>query len=55
MLELGRVSVDEHRKIGTKAAKVADILITVGVRARDIAMAALDNGMPDNILQYEDA
>ncbi len=56
MMELGRVSVEEHRKAGAKAAKVCNILITVGVRARDIAMGALDNGMKDeNILQFEDA
>lgn len=56
MMELGRVSVEEHRKAGAKAAKVCDILITVGVRARDIAMGALDNGMPDQkILQFEDS
>ena len=56
MMELGRVSVEEHRKVGARAAKVCDILITVGVRSRDIAMGALDNGMPDtNILQFEDA
>lgn len=56
MMELGRVSVEEHRKVGAMAAKVCDILITVGVRARDIAMGALDNGMKDeNILQFEDA
>lgn len=56
MMELGRLSVEEHRKVGAKAAKVCDILITVGVRARDIAMGALDNGLSDqNILQFEDA
>jgi len=56
MLELGRHSVDEHRKIGAQVAKVADILVTVGFRARDIAEAALDNGLPDGaIFQYEDA
>ncbi|MDB5225368.1 MAG: UDP-N-acetylmuramoylalanyl-D-glutamyl-2,6-diaminopimelate--D-alanyl-D-alanyl ligase [Candidatus Adlerbacteria bacterium] len=56
MLELGRVSVEEHRKVGAKAAQVADLLIVVGVRARDIAMGALDNGMKDeNILQFEDS
>lgn len=56
MLELGRHSVDEHRKIGAHAAKVADVLVTVGFRARDIAEAALDNGLPDGaIFQYEDA
>jgi UDP-N-acetylmuramoyl-tripeptide--D-alanyl-D-alanine ligase len=56
MMELGRVSVEEHRKVGAKVAKTCDILITVGVRSRDIAMGALDNGMKDeNILQFEDA
>jgi UDP-N-acetylmuramoyl-tripeptide--D-alanyl-D-alanine ligase len=56
MMELGRVSVEEHRKAGAMAAKVCDKLIVVGVRARDIAMGALDNGMKDeDILQFEDA
>lgn len=56
MLELGRHSVEEHRKVGAQAAAVADILVTVGFRARDIAAAALDAGMPDkNIFQYEDS
>jgi len=56
MLELGRVSVEEHRKVGAKVAKVCNLLIVVGVRARDIAMGALDNGMRDeNILQFEDS
>jgi UDP-N-acetylmuramoyl-tripeptide--D-alanyl-D-alanine ligase len=56
MMELGRHSVDEHRKIGAHVAKTADLLITVGFRARDIAQGALDNGMKDeSILQFEDA
>ncbi len=56
MLELGRYSVDEHRKIGAQVVGSADILLTVGFRARDIAEAALDNGMADSaIFQYEDA
>ena len=56
MLELGRHSVEEHRKVGAHAATTADFLTTVGFRARDIAAAALDNGMLDkNILQFEDA
>jgi UDP-N-acetylmuramoyl-tripeptide--D-alanyl-D-alanine ligase len=46
MLELGTFSVDEHRRIGALAAGSADILITCGIRARDIARAALDAGMP---------
>lgn len=56
MLELGRHSVEEHRKLGSRVAKVSDILITVGFRARDIAQGALDAGMKDgDIFQYEDA
>ncbi len=56
MLELGRQSVAEHRKVGAMAAKYCDLLLTVGFRARDIAQGALDNGMKDEkILQYEDA
>jgi UDP-N-acetylmuramoyl-tripeptide--D-alanyl-D-alanine ligase len=56
MLELGRLSFEEHRKIGRHAAGVVDLLITVGFRARSIAEAALDSGLKDGqILQYEDS
>ncbi len=56
MLELGRVSVDAHRKVGAQAAKAVDLLVTVGFRARDIASGALDNGLADEqIFQYEDS
>ena len=56
MMELGRHSTEEHRKIGEYAAKHADMLVTVGFRARDIAATALDNGMPEsNILQFENS
>ncbi|MDE1924779.1 MAG: UDP-N-acetylmuramoyl-tripeptide--D-alanyl-D-alanine ligase [Patescibacteria group bacterium] len=56
MLELGRHSAEEHRKIGAYAARAADLLMTVGFRARGIAEGALDAGMDENkILQFEDA
>lgn len=56
MMELGRHSVEEHRKVGAHVAKTADFLITVGFRARDIAQGALDAGMAEsNILQHEDS
>lgn len=56
MLELGRHSVEEHRKLGVHTAKCATLLLTVGFRARDVAEAALDAGMKDGaILQYEDS
>jgi UDP-N-acetylmuramyl pentapeptide synthase len=54
MMELGKYSADAHRQVGIHAAQVADILITVGVRARKIAEAARDAGMPEGaIRQYE--
>jgi UDP-N-acetylmuramoyl-tripeptide--D-alanyl-D-alanine ligase len=56
MLELGRHSSTEHKKAGAKAAQTADLLVTVGFRARDIAQGAQDSGMPEKlILQYEHA
>ncbi|HEY9586243.1 MAG TPA: Mur ligase family protein [Candidatus Paceibacterota bacterium] len=56
MLELGRFSIGEHRRLGKITAKVSDILVTVGLRARDFAMGALDGGMKENhIFQYENS
>jgi UDP-N-acetylmuramoyl-tripeptide--D-alanyl-D-alanine ligase len=56
MLELGRFSSNEHERIGTLVPMAANMLITVGVRARKIAEAALASGMiEENILQYEDS
>lgn len=56
MLELGRFSMEAHQSIGALAAKSAAVLITVGVRARTIAEAALAQGMQEkNILQFDDA
>ncbi len=34
MLELGRYSVTEHERIGAIAAQQADIVVSVGIRAR---------------------
>lgn len=56
MMELGSYSMTEHEKVGHKVAGVADILITVGIRARSIAEAALASGLSEQrIFQYEDA
>jgi UDP-N-acetylmuramoyl-tripeptide--D-alanyl-D-alanine ligase len=56
MLELGRYSAAEHKKVGAYAAEHADLLVTVGFRARDIAEGALNNSMEEGkVLQYEDA
>lgn len=54
MLELGRYAKEGHRQVGERAAAVCDMLITVGLRARAMAEAALDAGMKDgDIRQYE--
>lgn len=56
MLELGQFSVSAHEEAGAQAAAAADVLITVGVRARGIAKGALSAGMPEaSIFQYDDA
>jgi len=55
MLELGRFSSREHERVGELVASTADVLITVGVRARKIAEAALNRGMSEKVIfQYED-
>ena len=54
MLELGRFSIQEHQRAGVQAAECADLLVTVGVRARGVAESALQNGLSEkNILQYD--
>ncbi|ACX52663.1 UDP-N-acetylmuramoylalanyl-D-glutamyl-2,6-diaminopimelate/D-alanyl-D-alanyl ligase [Ammonifex degensii KC4] len=51
MLELGERTVAAHREVGEKAAAVADLLVVVGERARDLAAGALSAGMPpDRVL-----
>jgi len=55
MLELGQFSVLAHLTAGEQASQSADILMTVGVRARGIAKGALNAGMDEaKIFQYED-
>ena len=49
MGELGEHAVDEHRAVGTAAAKSApDLLITVGNLTQHTAAAAKANGLPAN-------
>ncbi|MCA9360468.1 hypothetical protein KC730_01090 [Candidatus Kaiserbacteria bacterium] len=55
MLELGKYSASEHRRIGAKVAETANVLFAVGIRAQNIAEGALSAGMSEkNIFQYED-
>ncbi len=56
MLELGKHSADEHYNAGKLAAESADVLITVGVRARKIAEGALDAEMDEkDIFQFDNS
>lgn len=56
MLELGHMEENSHRLIGRRAADVAQLLVTVGTRARWIAEEAKAVGMPaENVLSVEDA
>jgi UDP-N-acetylmuramoyl-tripeptide--D-alanyl-D-alanine ligase len=56
MLELGKYSVEEHKKVGKAVAEFADVLVTVGIRARGIAEGALMNGLSEKLVfQFEDS
>lgn len=44
MLELGRYSVQEHERIGKIAGEHADVVVSVGVRARALAESARTHG-----------
>lgn len=45
MLELGEYSLEAHERIGKLAAKVFDVLVTVGTRGKLIADSAREAGM----------
>ena len=54
MLELGKYSTEEHKKIGRLVVFNCDFLVVVGMRAKEIAEGALLGGMSEkNILQFE--
>lgn len=55
MGELGDLSEEHHRRAGRRAAASADVLWTVGPRARAAAEAALEAGMPaDRVFRSAD-
>ncbi|TSC88865.1 MAG: UDP-N-acetylmuramoyl-tripeptide--D-alanyl-D-alanine ligase [Parcubacteria group bacterium Gr01-1014_3] len=56
MLEIGKYTIEAHEMIGRLSAKVFDILVTVGARAKFIAEAAHKAGLPKkSIHMYETA
>jgi UDP-N-acetylmuramoyl-tripeptide--D-alanyl-D-alanine ligase len=51
MLELGSAEADGHRRVGSQAAQVADLVIGVGERSRLMTQAARATGLPaDQVL-----
>ncbi len=55
MLELGQYEREGHQKVGMRAAQVADVLVTLGLRAHTIAESARKAGMKKSaVFQYED-
>jgi len=53
MFELGEYEIPGHLEVGKKAAEVeADVLITVGERAKYIVQGALEAGMPPSQIYY---
>ncbi len=56
MLELGRYSVEEHERVGGVAGKSTDLLVTVGIRAKAVAKAAREVGLPEtSVFEYDGA
>jgi len=56
MLELGRYSVAEHERIGRLVAQYADVVVSVGIRARKIAEAAHAAGLPqEHTISFDDS
>ncbi|MFZ2831843.1 MAG: UDP-N-acetylmuramoyl-tripeptide--D-alanyl-D-alanine ligase [Minisyncoccia bacterium] len=56
MLELGKFTIEEHKKLGAQAGKFADCLFAVGPRAKYIVEGALASDMSEkNIIEFEDA
>jgi UDP-N-acetylmuramoyl-tripeptide--D-alanyl-D-alanine ligase len=52
MLELGIYEEAGHQSVGRTAANAADLLILVGERSKITAQAAIENGFPENHLQW---
>lgn len=56
MMELGKHSSNEHRRIGKEVVKYCNKLFTVGMRSEATAREAIANGMnPDLVKSYENS
>lgn len=56
MLELGKFTIDEHKKLGKLAGEFCDLIIAVGPRAKYIVEGALDADMSEKkIVEFDDS
>jgi len=56
MLEIGKYTIEAHEDVGERTAKAADILVTVGERAKFIGESAKEAGMKKaDILAFDTA
>lgn len=56
MMELGQFSIREHERMGRLVAEHADVLVTIGVRARGFSRGAIEAGMDaESIFEYDNA
>jgi len=55
MLELGKYSIEAHESLGRLAAKIVDVLVVVGLRAKFVAEAARNEGFPENKIMVFDS
>lgn len=54
ILGIGKYTIEAHESIGERVAKNADLLFTIGSRAKFIAKGAIVRGMPEErIFQFE--
>ncbi|MBP7831795.1 MAG: UDP-N-acetylmuramoyl-tripeptide--D-alanyl-D-alanine ligase [Candidatus Pacebacteria bacterium] len=52
MLELGKFTEDAHRRAGAKVAEAADMLLTVGIRAKFVSAEAAEHGMKKTAMRH---
>lgn len=56
MLELGKFTMEEHKKLGALASKNADLILAVGPRAKYIIEGALESDMSEkNLIEFDDS
>jgi len=54
MLEIGHYAPKVHEKMGEKAAEIADMIFTVGLRGKFISDAAVKSGFPQEMVFHFD-